>query len=270
MPSLDAGSPLFHLVGMTQLVVWAIPIVLFVAQLLLISVGYRHRRAPHDRSSNEAIAPMVTAGLSLMGLILAFSFYDAARRLDANRKTILDEANAIESVYMSVQLVEAPARDRMEETLRQYVDTRVHAYTTYEERMGLEEYERQFAGSSTVFRDLWSAAIEATPDGTNRSIILGALNTASAAAAARTLAMNTHLPPAVDLYLVGTVLVGALLVGSVLAQGNGPQWFYRVVFAATLSCTILTIVDMEYPRLAAPPLLRDADTVLMELRKSMK
>jgi hypothetical protein len=40
----------------------------------------------------------VAAVLSLMGLVLAFSFSDAAHRLDANRKTILDEANAVEDV----------------------------------------------------------------------------------------------------------------------------------------------------------------------------
>lgn len=256
---------------MSRLVICSIPVVLFVAQMLLVSVGRRWRRAPHDTLSSAAIAPVVTAGLSLMGLILAFSFYDGARRLDANRKTILDEANALEAVYMSIDLVDDPsARLRLTETLRGYLDARISDYETYEQHMGLEEYDREVTASSSVFRELWAATMQGTPAGANRTIILNALNTASSAAAARTLAMNTHLPVTVDLYLVGMVLVGALLIGTVLAEGNGSYWFYRVLFAATISCTLLAIIDMEYPRLAAPPVLQNADALLVELRTSIR
>jgi hypothetical protein len=82
--------------------------------------------------------------------------------------------------------------------------------------------------------------------------------------------MNTHMPPSIVLFLLALVLVSALLVGGVLAQAGARSRFYPVVFSAVLSLTIFAIFDMEYPRLGAFQLLRQADALLVELRQSTR
>jgi hypothetical protein len=253
-----------------HVLILALPCALFVAQLALMAVGSRYRRLPKDEGSNVAVAPVIGTILSLMGLVLAFSFSDGARRLDANRKAVLDEANAIEAVYLSIDLVTPPVRDRMRATFRAYVDARVRAYETYDDQMGYADYSREVQLSSDLFRELWTEALEGTSDSPGRSIVLNALSAASSTATARTLAMNTHMPPAIVVFLLGIVLFGALLVGGVLAQARTSTVFYRIVFAAVLSWTAFAIFDMEYPRLGAFQLLRNADALLVELRRSMR
>jgi hypothetical protein len=256
---------------MTHLLLLALPALLFLAQLLLIHLGLRWRRLPHDAAYNAATAPVIGTVLSLMGLVLAFSFANAATRLDANRRTILDEANAIETAWLRVDVAEPEYKPLLGDLLRRYVDARIRAYETYEERMGLAEYDREVQISSDLFHQLWSTAITGTrPTSVERTMFLGALSSMRDTATARTLAMNTHLPPAIHVFLFGIVLVGALLVGGVLAQARQPLWFYRVVIAAVLAWTLYAIMDMEYPRLGAFQLLRNADALLLELRKSMR
>lgn len=254
-----------------HVIILASPGLLFIAQLALMALGSHYRRLPTNEASNIAVTPVVGTILSLMGLVLAFSFSDAARRLDANRKTILDEANAIEAVYLSIRFVnDVPLRNEMSTTFRQYVDARVRAYQTYDDQMGRADYDRQVELSSNLFLQLWGQAIEGTSDSVSRGVLLNALNAASSTATARTLAMNTHMPPAVVVFLVGIILFGALLVGAVLAHTSSSTWLYRIVFAAVLSWTAFAIFDMEYPRLGAFQLLRNADALLVELRQSLR
>ena len=255
---------------MTHLLLLVLPALAFLVQLVFIHLGRRYRRLPLDAASNAAVAPVVTTVLSLMGLVLAFSFSNAATRLDANRKTILDEANAIETAWLQVDIAEAHYRPRLSDLLRRYVDARVRAYETYEERVGHDEYDREVQLSADTFRELWDAAVAGTPPSSvERSMFLNGLAAMRDKATARTLAMNTHLPPAIYVFLFGIVIVGAVLVGAALAQARQPLWFYRMVISAVLAWTLYAIMDMEYPRLGAFQLLRNADALLLELRKSL-
>jgi hypothetical protein len=255
---------------MSHPVLLVLPALLFVAELLAIHVGYRYRRAPHDREANAAVAPVVSTVLSLMGLVLAFSFSNAAGRLDGNRKAILDEANAIETAWLRMDLALPEARPELGSLLKQYVDARVSAYHTFEELKDEARYRAEVEESAVIFRRLWAAALAGTPPTPDRMLVLNALTSMRDTATARSLSMNTHLPPAIYMFLFGVVLIGGLLVGGVLAQAERPHWLYRVAMAAVFSWTIFSIMDMEYPRLGAFQLLQSADALLVELRKSMR
>ena len=143
------------------------PVVLLLAQLVFIHLGQRYRRLAHDLASNAAVAPIVSTVLSLMGLVLAFSFANAATRLDANRKSILEEAIAIEGAWKLIDVAEPDVRPQMSHLLRRYVDARIRAYETYEERVGIAEYDRELQVSAALFEQLWSVGSKGptTPSG---------------------------------------------------------------------------------------------------------
>jgi hypothetical protein len=61
-----------------------------------------------------------------------------------------------------------------------------------------------------------------------------------------------------------------LLIGTMLACAGSRHWFYRLMIAAVLSSMVYAIVDLEYPRLGAFNPLKDADSLLVNLRKSIR
>ena len=89
-------------------------------------------------------------------------------------------------------------------------------------------------------------------------------------ASARTISVSTHLPPAILAFLFGTVLIGSMLIGTMLFCAGSRHWFYRLVIAAVLTSVVYAIVDLEYPRLGFFNLLKDADSLLVNLRSSMR
>ena len=256
---------------MTDILIYSLAPLLFLSVLLMIELGHRYRmasRLPNDQESNTAGGPAIAMVLSLMGLVLAFSFSNAAGRLEASRKSILDEANAIETVWLRIDFAEPEAQPGLRELLKHYVDARIRAY----EAQSLAEYRHELEISGELLRQIWTRAVEATPASRiqNRMLLLPAVNAMGDCASARTLSMSTHLPPTIFMFLFGTVLLGSMLIGTTLNRTGSRQWFYRLVIAAVLSSTVYAIMDMEYPRLGAVNLLQQSDALLAELRKSMR
>ena len=248
-------------------VILAATIPLFAASLLMIELGYRYRlrwliRA--DPGSTAGIGVVSTTVLSLMGLVLAFSFSNAAGRLDASRKSILDEITAIESVWQRIDLAEPQARDRLRMLFHDYVEARIRAYEALPD---LTEYQRQAEIADDLLNKTWPIAKEGTSVNINRPLLLTAVSAVSDAAAARNLSLLTHIPTGVLLFLFGIVLTGSLVVGTLLGDIGHRQWFYRLVIAAVLTSVVNVIMDMEYPRLGLFNLLKEPDSMFVDLRK---
>jgi hypothetical protein len=256
---------------MTNTTMVALAPALFLTVLLMMEVGHRYKLAshlPNDSESNAGVGPAIGTVLALMGLVLAFSFSSAAARLDASRKIILDEANAIETAWFRIDVADKEARPRLREFMRQYVDARIRAY----DASALRGYREQLKISSGLFKQIWALSVEATPSSRaqDRELLLAAVNAMGDGASAWTISVSTHLPPAIFAFLFGTVLIGSMLIGTMLASAGCRHWFYRLVIAAVLSSVVYAIVDLEYPRLGAFNLLKEADSLLVNLRNDMR
>src|SRR5262245_56033146 len=240
---------------------------LFVGSLLMIELGYRYRLRrllPADEGSTVGISSVGATVLTLMGLVLAFSFSNAAGRLDASAKSILNEANAIESAWRRVNLAEPQQQHRLKMLFRDYVDARVNAYEALPD---LTEYERQSDIAQSLLNEMWPIAVEGTSVTANRMLLVTALSDVSGTVAVRKLSLRTHIPTMVLLFLFGIALAGSLLVGTMLGSAGNRQWFFRLLFAAVLTSVVSVIVDLEYARVGMFNLLKEAGTVFFDLRK---
>ncbi len=63
-----------------------------------------------------------------MGLLIAFTFSGALTRFDARRVQAVDEANAIGTAYLRVDLLPAAAQPKLREAFRSYADARIATY----------------------------------------------------------------------------------------------------------------------------------------------
>ena len=90
-------------------------------------LGLRHlRRDPEG----EAPAAGVVDGavFALLGLLIAFTFSGAASRFDDRRNLIVQEANAVGTAYLRLDLLPTAAQPDLRDAFRRYLDTRLAAY----------------------------------------------------------------------------------------------------------------------------------------------
>ena len=98
-------------------------------------------------------AVVLGATLTLLGLIIGFSFSMAIDRYNQRKNYEEAEANAIGTEYLRADLLPAN-RDRVRELLRQYTDLRIRFYATRDK----DELARIDADTARVQNEMWTNA----------------------------------------------------------------------------------------------------------------
>lgn len=247
-------------------------VALFVGMLFFFGVGRRFGlarllRDPGGLATGTGAAEGAVFGL--LGLILAFSFSGAATRFEERRHLITEEANAIGTAYLRLDLLQANAQPELRTLFRQYLDIRS---TIYHNSQDDSAARNRLQAVTKLQNDIWnksliaSQAEGASPDAAK--LLLPALNEMIDITTTRSTATQNHPPIIVYLLLSGLSLIGALLVGYAMSANKGRSWLHSISFAAVISLASYVIIDLEFPRLG---LIRidAADKVLVDLRESL-
>jgi hypothetical protein len=103
----------------------------FVAIVAGLEVGRRiglARLAADPEGARTGTGAVDGAIYGLLGLLMAFTFSGAANRFEERRSLIREEANAIGTAYLRLDLLPAEAQGPLKERFRQYLDARLSAY----------------------------------------------------------------------------------------------------------------------------------------------
>jgi len=245
---------------------------LFLGMVLTAEIGRRTGRARLQRHP-EGLPKGVTAAegavFALLGLLIAFSFSGAATRFQGRRHLITEEANAIGTAYLRIEMLPEDVQPGLREQFRHYLDLRLE---TYRLAGNLPAAMAKYAESVELQETIWSEAVAACkrPDahGGLPVFMLSSLNTMFDIATTRLASTRDHPPMAIYFVLFLFGLVGAFIIGFNMSIDSTGSRFHAFVFAAIMSLMILVIVDLEYPRMGFIR-VDGADRLLIELRESM-
>lgn len=112
------------------------PILLFALSLILLwlsakSGAYLRRKLlSQEASTREDLDLILTASLTLLGLIIGFSFSMAISRYDQRKNYEEEEANAIGTEYLRADVLPPADTARTRALLKSYLDQRVLFYVT--------------------------------------------------------------------------------------------------------------------------------------------
>ncbi len=231
-----------------------------------LEAGYRlGRKAAHEGESPTSgqVGAIQGAILGLLGLLLGFSFSGAASRFLEKQDLILQEANAIGTVYLRADLLDEPYASQIRSTLADYVRHRLDA----SKRLGASSDAQPLAAlESDVAKfhaQLWAAArdgVRAKPATT--AVVLDAVNLVIDLHTTRVTAGQKRLPGFVLALLVLCSMLGMAAIGygcGLAGRRDLPMTLSLVIlFAAALWTTI----DLDYPRAG---LIRLSDAPLEKL-----
>jgi hypothetical protein len=240
---------------------------LFAGLLVLLELGRRIGRRRATRGPRQEVGAMDGAVFALLGLLIAFTFSGAATRWDAERQLVAEEANAIGTAYLRLDVLPPEAQPALREKFRQYVDARLAVYRSLP---NLSASKAEMARAAKLQGEIWAQAVAASRIGSrsDRRLVLPALNEMIDITTTRTVAAQAHPPGIIYAMLVVLMLVSALLAGNRMAEGPR-NWFHMVAFAVTMALSLYVIVDLEFPRLGF--IRVDAwDQLLVDVRASMR
>ncbi len=274
---LDRQASTNHMLEMLEIVdltvvgtVAAAGIFLGILACLLLGRWLGRRAiARYGIAGVPSISSLEASVFALLGLLIAFTFSGALSRFDVRRNQAVDEANAIGTAYLRIDLLPASAQPLLRETFRKYVDARIETYRALPD---LKAARLELARSQDLQREIWAQAVaamrmpESRPDA--ELLVVPALNQMFDITTVRVIATQIHPPLIVYGMLIALALVSALLAGYQSAGEKDYDWVHKIGFAGIVAFTVYVILDIEYPRLGWVRL--DAiDQVLVNVRAGM-
>src|SRR5271169_4446394 len=127
----------------------------FLMMWLSVRIGvlFRNRQLEMEEGVRQDLDLIVAATLTLLGLIIGFSFSMAIGRYDQRKNYEEAEANAIGTEYLRADLLPATEAARVRALLIDYLDQRVLFYRTRDE----QDLQQINAHTAQLQAELWSA-----------------------------------------------------------------------------------------------------------------
>jgi hypothetical protein len=215
--------------------------------VLLLELGRRAGRRQLERGGTDVgsgLGPVEGAIFGLLGLLVAFTFSGAAARFDVRRALIVQEANAVGTAYLRLDLLPAASQPALRAGVRDYLDARLQGYQALPD---LALAKEESARAAALQGDLWQRAVAASrgEDGQSSRLLLPALNEMFDVGTTREVASGTHVPNGV------LALICSFLAGSATAKSATLGVVQSVAFPLIFVVTVYVILDLEYPRARA-------------------
>jgi hypothetical protein len=217
----------------------------FAAMWLSTQLGIlcRKRLVPLEEGEQRDFDIVIPATLTLLGLIIGFSFSVVTGRYDQRKNYEEAEANAIGTEYLRADLLPTPDAAKVRQLLKKYLDERVLFYTTSDEA-GLAKVNRDTA---ELENELWSA-VRAVPGAQPTAVV------ALAVAGMNDVLNSQGYTQAAWWYRLPTAAWGLMIVIALFSNGLLGYGSYRrgiavfQVLPLVVSISFLLIADIDSPR----------------------
>ncbi len=248
--------------GDGAMVGWVTALLLFGGLAAATEVGFRLcKRYSHHAAVAEQLGSIQGAILGLLSLLLGFSFAAASARYSDRIQLILEEANAIRTVWVRVDLVPPEQRAPMRDALKAYVAARIQFY----------EVQDSAGYSEAIFRAeelqgrLWrtaAPAVLASPILSDALMI--PIDDLTRIHARRLTAAEGHLPGLILLILLLCSVVALGCVGYGRGIAGNRLGVLTTALAFLVAAVLWAIIDLDHPRSG---LIRAGQRPLVELQQ---
>jgi hypothetical protein len=242
-----------------------IALLMLASGLLAMVIGWaisrlwRHR---HDRVEPGKHQTILISGiLSLLALMLAFTFGMALNRYESRRLLVIEDANAISTAYLRTQILDEPHRRRLSKLLLDYVDNRI----------ALAERGPDFAArmklNDDLLSDMWAGVRAARDSARDRAMNMSLLQAYSGIVdvdISRKIARQERVPTGVYALLYAYMLAVALVLGYVLETRRSKA--IAVAHLVMLVMAITTIMDLNRP---VSGYIREGQQPMVALRRAL-
>jgi hypothetical protein len=242
------------------------PLALFIFSVValwisLVIGAYIGEKRPVKDDEKDNLGFVISASLTLLALIIGFSFSMAVSRYDLRKSYEEEEANAIGTEYVRTNLLPSEDGAKVRQLLTQYLDERLLFYTTHDSSQ-LTEID---AETVKLQNEMWSivagvAQTHATPP---IALDLSGMNDVLNSQGYTQAAWWNRIPTGAWSLMLALAVFCCALIGY-RTQRKGTRLL--IVLPLVLSVSFFLIADIDNPRLGV---IRVSPQNLLSLSQSM-
>ena len=224
------------------------PVIFFLFSVIVLWLAaqfgaYRRRRRPLQDDLREDFGLVETATLTLLGLIIGFSFSMSTTRYDQRKNYEEAEANAIGTEYVRAGLLPAGDAAKVQAQLRKYTELRIRFYRTRD----YDELKQVDADTAKLQGEMWSAVeapVKANPTPL-MALTAAGMNDVLNSQGYTQAAWWNRIPGSAWGLMIAIAVCANVLVGYGARSARGIMLF---ILPLIVSISFLLIADIDSPR----------------------
>ncbi|HEX4387639.1 MAG TPA: hypothetical protein VH109_03335 [Steroidobacteraceae bacterium] len=201
-------------------------------------------RAPTEFKADFVI--ILSASLTLLGLIIGFTFSMATSRYDLRKANEASEANAIGTEYVRADLLPSEDAERIRVLLKEYLQERIGFYTTASSGHAREISTR----TEALQKDLWAATVAplSSQQKPVLTLVVSGMNDVLNSQAYTQAAWINRIPTSAWLLLGMIAVLCNLMVGYNQRSSETERARFLAVLPLVVAVAFFLISDIDSPR----------------------
>jgi hypothetical protein len=208
---------------------------------------------------------------AVLGLLVAFTFTASASRFHERRRLIVEQANALSTAWLRVDLLPEVDRPAIRQRMQAWVQL-AGDIGRLQREAGAAETMAAIGRAERLQNEVWQlavASVDRHPKPPVASLVLAPLNEWIDLTTTRLAMTNMGAPPLVLTTLVVLSLAASVLCGFNMAKSASRSPLHILAFAGTITFSIYVVLDLDHPRSGLIRL--DAiDDVMIQLNESFR
>jgi hypothetical protein len=227
------------------------PVVVLVFSFLLLWLAgrlgawFRNRKQKTDEAASADAGLILGATLTLLGLIIGFTFSMAISRYEERKHYEAEEANAIGTEYVRGDVLPAGDAQRLRGLLAQYTQQRILFYEDTHE----QQIRRVNADTGQLENELWSAVVGPANSHTTplTALAVSGMNDVLNSQGYTQAAWWNRIPASAWALMVTIALCCNLLIGYTTRR-TGAESVLFLVLTLIVAVSFFLIADIDSPR----------------------
>jgi hypothetical protein len=229
-----------------------IVLVLFIISYL---IGFRQGRIFFNKETTNSndffiISSIQSGSLSLLGILLAFSFSISSARFEERRELINKEATSIGTAYFRVGLLkDSTLKTNLRTLIKKYLKTKIQYYDQYKIRTTPERQDEIQTELINLQVTIWakSAKIGKLEPNVNTSLIIQSLNNIVDTNDNISSAIENRAPVTIIYILVLIATFSFFSTGFYHGYSKIPKLKFSISLAVIITSIMLLIIDLDRP-----------------------
>ena len=219
--------------------------------IVTVEIGCWVKRGGMKGGSNSIekadIAFILGPVMTLLALLLGFTYAMSEGRFETRRQLVVEEANAIGTTYLRARTLPEPRSSEIQELLRKYIALRVEIAGVADD--ALEKIRVMDNRTKELHSLLWSDAAALAREYTNPiiSVFLQALNEMIDLHTKRLAAFHNRVPFSIYLVLFVVSAVTLWLVGYYFGSSGQRVRILTTMLALLVAAVMWLIMDLDQP-----------------------
>ncbi|MEI6915808.1 MAG: hypothetical protein WCL39_11800 [Armatimonadota bacterium] len=223
-------------------------LVLIVILVAVLEMGFLAGKGRGESVSDKSDIPLILGGvLTLLALLLGFTYSMSEARFETRRQLVVEEANAIGTTYLRAKTLADPQNSEIQALLRQYAALRVHiSQDMGENPRTIAAVDRQTKRLQDMIWSRGAVLARENPDPVI-TLFLNSLNEMIDLHASRLAAFRNRVPLPIYIVLFATSAIVLWLLGYYFGSLSRRMLTLSLPLVFLVACVMWLIMDLDQP-----------------------